>query len=79
MTSFNSNQEWFKIYLETNIKLKVKIDYVNECKFQSKHLNLETIQFFLTRSKISIKFTPINSKWLIAMIGYNKLALRKYV
>ena len=40
-------------------------------KSESKHLNLKRIHL-----KIPIKLIPINLKWLIAMIGYNKLALR---
>ena len=38
-------------------------------------MNLKRIQFFLTWLKIPIELIPINLKWLIAMIGYNKLAL----
>ena len=45
-------------------------------KSKSIHLNLKRIQFFLTRFKIPIKLIPINLKWLILMIGYNKLDLR---
>ena len=39
-------------------------------------MNLKRIKLFLTWFKIIIKLISINLKWLIAMIGYNKLALR---
>ena len=37
-------------------------------------MNLKRIKFFLIWIKNSIKLVPINLKWLIAMIGYKKLA-----
>ena len=37
-------------------------------------MNLKRIQFFLTWFKIPILLISINFKWLIVMIGYNKLA-----
>ena len=47
-------------------------------KSESKHLNLKGFQSFLTWLKIPIKLIRINLKWLIAMIGYNKLAYNVY-
>ena len=47
-------------------------------KSKSKHLNLKRIKFVLTWFKIPIKLIPINLKWLIAMIGYNKLTFSVY-
>ena len=44
-------------------------------KSESKPLNFEWIQFFLTWFKIPMKLILINLKWLIAMISYYKLAL----
>ena len=47
----------------------------SKIKSKSKHLNLKIIQLFLTWFKIPIKLIPMTLKWLIAMIGYNKIAL----
>ena len=43
-------------------------------KSKSKNLNFKRIKFFFTWFKIPIKLIPINLKWSIAMICYNKPA-----
>ena len=57
---------------------KLLIVMLIDCKIYSKHLNIKRIQLLLTWFKIPIKLIPIILKWLIPMIGYNKLAFTKY-
>ena len=47
---------------------------INTINSKSKHLNLKRIQFFFKWFKIPDKLIPINLKWLITIIGYNKFA-----
>ena len=48
-------------------------------KSKSKQLNLIRIHLFLTWFKIPINIILINLKWLITMIGYNKLDYSSHI
>ena len=55
-----------------NYTVKIQINHVlHYIKSESKHLNLKSIQFFLTWFKVPMKLIPVKLKWSIAIICYN--------
>jgi hypothetical protein len=66
----------FLAYTYDNFLFHQKFKLIIFCTIKSEieQLNLKINKFFLTWFKVPMKLIPINLKWSIAMICYNKLA-----